>query len=140
TPSRSRCSRSPTSVPACSPTAPRPTCCWATSTRASPATRRRSVCSPAITAAVAGYRTALGLLSADHMMFGSGSTTLWGLAVALDRSGDLDSGLESVRVARSYDAQDKHLNGPGWFYLPAYDRHWYEALGHWQVARKGEAV
>ena len=89
-----------------------------------------------ITAAVRGYRAALALLSADHMMFGTGSTTLWGLAVALDRSGDLDSGLDAIRVARSYDAQDKLINGPSWFYMPDYDRYWYEALGHWQVARK----
>jgi tetratricopeptide (TPR) repeat protein len=93
-----------------------------------------------ITPAVDGYRAALALLSADHMMFGTGPTTLWGLAVALDRSGDLDSGLDAIRVARSYDAQDKLINGPGWFYLPDYDRHWYEALGHWQVARKPEVV
>ncbi len=93
-----------------------------------------------ITAAVAGYRDALALLSADHMMFGTGPTTLWGLAVALDRSGDLDSGVDAVRVARAYDPQDKMLNGPEWFFLPDYDRHWYEALGHWQVARTAEVV
>jgi tetratricopeptide (TPR) repeat protein len=93
-----------------------------------------------ITAAVEGYRAAVALLSADHMMFGTGSTTLWGLGVALDRSGDLDSGLDAIRLARTYDAQDKHINGPGWFYVPDYDRHWYEALGHWQVARKTDAL
>ena len=68
--------------------------------------------------AVNGYRAALGLLSADHMMFGTGPTTLWGLGVALDRSGDLDSGLDAIRVARSYDAQDKLITGRGWFYMP----------------------
>ena len=93
-----------------------------------------------IIAAVDGYRAALGLLSADHMMFGTGPTTLWGLAVALDRSGDLDSGLDAIRVARSYDPQDKLINSRSWFYMPDYDRHWYEALGHWQVARKVEVV
>jgi tetratricopeptide (TPR) repeat protein len=93
-----------------------------------------------ITGAVAGYRAALALLSNDDLMFGSGPTTLWGLAVALDRSGDLDSGLDAVRLARTYDSQDKKINGPDWFYVPAYDRHWYEALGHWQVARKAEVV
>jgi tetratricopeptide (TPR) repeat protein len=93
-----------------------------------------------ITPAVQGYRAALALLSADHMMFGTGPTTLWGLAVALDRSGDLDSGLDAVRLARTYDPQDKLINGPAWFYLPDYDRHWYEALGHWQVARKTDAL
>jgi len=90
-----------------------------------------------ITAAVDGYRAALALLTTDHMIFGSGPTTLWGLAVALDRSGDLEGGLESVRLARSYDAQDEQLsNEHGWFFLPDYDRHWYGALGHWMVARK----
>jgi len=92
------------------------------------------------TSAIAGYRAALALLSNDHLMFGSGPTTIWGLAVALDRADELDSGLEAIRLARSYDPQDKHLNGPGWFYLPDYDRHWYEALGHWQVARKAEVM
>ena len=33
--------------------------------------------------AVEGYRAALGLLSTDHLLYGSGATTLWGLAVAL---------------------------------------------------------
>ena len=89
-----------------------------------------------ITAAVSGYRDALALLSTDYLLFNSGPTTLWGLAVALDRAGDLDAGLASVRLARSYDPQDEQLNGDGWFYLPDYDRHWYGALGHWMVARK----
>src|SRR5262249_6232058 len=74
-----------------------------------------------------------------HMMFGTGPTTLWGLGVALDRSGDLDSGLDAIRLARTYDAKDERINGPGWFYMPDYDRHWYEALGYWQVARKADA-
>jgi tetratricopeptide (TPR) repeat protein len=93
-----------------------------------------------ITSAVAGYRAALALLSSDYLMFGGGPTTLWGLAVALDRSGDLDSGLDAVRLARTYDPKDEQINGPGWFYMPAYDRHWYEALGHWQVGRKVDVV
>jgi tetratricopeptide (TPR) repeat protein len=94
-----------------------------------------------VAAAVAGYRAALGLLSADYMVLGSGSTTLWGLGVALDRTGDLDSGLDAIRVARIYDRLDKNLEPEsGWFYSPAHDRYWYEALGAWQVARKPDAV
>jgi hypothetical protein len=89
-----------------------------------------------INAAVEGYRAALGLLSTDYLLFGSGATTLWGLGVALDRSGDLDAGLESVRLARTYDAKDEQIHGRGWFFLPRYDEHWYAALGYWQVARK----
>ncbi len=92
------------------------------------------------TTAVAGYRAALALLSNDYLMFGSGATTLWGLAVGLDRADELDASLDAVRLARVYDPQDKRINGAGWFYLPAYDSHWYEALGHWQVARKAEVV
>lgn len=93
-----------------------------------------------ITAAVEGYRAALALLSSDYLLFGTGPTTLWGLAVALDRSGDLDGALEAVRLARSYDPLDRQINGPGWFYVPEYDRHWYAALGHWAVARKAEVA
>ncbi|APR84593.1 Hypothetical protein A7982_09942 [Minicystis rosea] len=93
-----------------------------------------------ITAAVDGYRAALAMLSSDYLLFGSGPTTLWGLAVALDRSGDLDGGLDAVRLARSYDPRDRQINGPGWFYVPDYDRHWYAALGHWAVARKADVL
>lgn len=90
--------------------------------------------------AVEGYRTAIGLLSPMDFIseLGNGATTLWGLAVALDRSGDLDAGIETVWLARSYDAQDKQLNSRNWFYMPAYDRYWYAALGHWMVARKSD--
>lgn len=89
-----------------------------------------------ITAAVDGYRGAIGLLSAPIEMFTLGPTTLWGLAVALDRSGDLDGALEAIRLARTYDPLDRNLNGPGWFYVPAYDRFYYQALGHWSAARR----
>lgn len=89
-----------------------------------------------ISAAVDGYRGALGLLSAPIEMFTLGPTTMWGLAVALDRSGDLDGALEAIRLARTYDPLDKNLNGPGWFYVPAYDRFYYQALGHWSAARR----
>ncbi|MFT3774535.1 MAG: hypothetical protein QM820_54960 [Minicystis sp.] len=91
-----------------------------------------------ITAAVDGYRAALAMLSSDYLLFGTGPTTLWGLAVALDRSGDLDGGLEAVRLARSYDPRDAQISGPSWFYVPDYDRYWYAALGHWAVARKAD--
>jgi tetratricopeptide (TPR) repeat protein len=93
-----------------------------------------------VSAAVDGYRAALALLSADHMVFGSGPTTLWGLGAALDRSGDLDAGLDAIRVARIYDPRDRNITGRGWFWVPPYDQHWYAALGHWQVARKPDVV
>jgi hypothetical protein len=90
--------------------------------------------------AVDGYRASLALYFVGNQLFRGGTTTLWGLAVALDRSGDLDGGLQAVRLARSYDPQDLQLNGTEWFYVPAYDRHWYEALGHWAVARGDDVL
>ena len=62
-------------------------------------------------------------------------TTYWGLAVALDRSGDIEGAFASIRLARTYDPEDRLLNGPGWFYVPDYDSAWYAALGHWAAAR-----
>ncbi|MSP25117.1 MAG: hypothetical protein EXR75_08120 [Myxococcales bacterium] len=84
--------------------------------------------------AVRGYRTSLAELPAVAMG-AAGVTTLWGLAIALDRSGDLDGGLESVKLARSYDPGDNALKDDGWFFVPAYDEHYYAALGQWQAAR-----
>ena len=87
--------------------------------------------------AVAGYRASLSLLGTREM-FSYGVTTLWGLAVALDRSGDLESSIEHIALARTYDPNDEKLNGPGWFYVPPHDAYWYKALGDWQSARSAE--
>ncbi|WP_437570353.1 tetratricopeptide repeat protein [Sorangium sp. So ce542] len=90
-----------------------------------------------ITAAVEGYRAALSTLGSLDM-FRYGVTTLWGLAVALDRSGDLEGAIEHIRLARTYDRNDQQINGAGWFYVPPYDDAWYAALGHWAAARSAE--
>jgi len=87
--------------------------------------------------ALRGYRASLAQ-TPGAMMLDSGVTTLWGLAVALDRSGDLDGALEQVAAARAYDPNDRSINGPTWFYVPPYDKHWYRALGHWQTARSSD--
>jgi tetratricopeptide (TPR) repeat protein len=88
-----------------------------------------------IARAVAGYRAALAALSSVEAPY-LAPTTLWSLGVALDRGGDLDGALESIARARVYDPTDARLRGPTWFFVPPYDEHWYEALGHWLVARK----
>ncbi|WP_437599538.1 tetratricopeptide repeat protein [Sorangium sp. So ce590] len=90
-----------------------------------------------ITSAVEGYRAALAALGSLDM-FRYGVTTLWGLAVALDRSGDLEGALEHIRLARTYDRNDQQINGSGWFYVPPYDEAWYAAVGHWAAARSAE--
>lgn len=90
-----------------------------------------------ISSAVEGYRSALATLGSLDM-FVYGVTTLWGLAVALDRSGDLEVALQHIQLARTYDRNDKQINGSNWFYVPAYDDAWYAALGHWAAARSAE--
>ncbi|MGK4008949.1 tetratricopeptide repeat protein [Sorangium sp. So ce1036] len=90
-----------------------------------------------ITSAVDGYRAALATLGSLDM-FRYGVTTLWGLAVALDRSGDLEGAIEHIRLARTYDRNDQQIHGSGWFYVPPYDEAWYAALGHWAAARSAD--
>jgi len=87
-----------------------------------------------IGAAIRGYRRSLAT-TPDYAMILYGPTTLWGLAVALDRSGDLHGALEQVRMARAYDPDDRRLRSPTWFFLPPHDESWYAALGHWFEAR-----
>ena len=87
--------------------------------------------------AIQGYRDALASLLMDEMR-AYGVTTLWGLAVALDRNGDLEGAFANIRLARTYDVIDEEINKDTWFYSPAYDEHWYKALGAWARARKIE--
>lgn len=84
--------------------------------------------------AIHGYRDSLGSLLYDELKH-YGVTTLWGLAVALDRNGDLDDGLEHIRMARTYDEFDERIKDDSWFFSPPHDGYWYEALGEWAKAR-----
>ena len=87
-----------------------------------------------VTAAVEGYRQALAPLTTLEL-FWYAPTTLFGMGVALDRSGNLESGIDAIKLARAYDPIDKGLRGPGWFFSPSHDSHWYWALGAWSSAR-----
>jgi tetratricopeptide (TPR) repeat protein len=51
----------------------------------------------------------------------------WGLAVALDRTGDQAGGLSEAKIAIGYDPVDRELSRS--FFVPPYERHWYEGLG-----------
>lgn len=84
--------------------------------------------------AIRGYRESLGsILFIDMYRFGV--TTLWGLAVALDRNGDVEDALEHIKLARTYDKLDERIKDDSWFYSPPHDEHWYKALGYWAKAR-----
>lgn len=85
--------------------------------------------------AIRGYRESLAALVHDEVD-AYGVTTLWGLAVALDRNGDVEEGLEHIRLARTYDPLDKRIQSDSWFYSPPHDEHWYKALGAWAKARQ----
>ncbi|MFO0551589.1 MAG: hypothetical protein U0271_24590 [Polyangiaceae bacterium] len=88
-----------------------------------------------ISRAILGYRAALEgltILEAPRIA----PTTLWSLAVALDRGGDLGGALETVQRARSYDPNDVMIHSDTWFFVPAYDQFYYEALGTWDIARR----
>ncbi len=87
--------------------------------------------------AVAGYRAALEPLSTPEEVARRAPTTLWGLGVALDRSGELEPALDAIQRARAYDPADRNLSGEGWFFNPTYDAAWYAGLGHLLVARRG---
>ncbi len=90
-----------------------------------------------LSSAIADYRASLAA-TPSHALHRYGVTTWWGLAVALDRSGDLVGGLEQIQHARGYDPRDRRLKSSGWFFIPAYDAAWYAALGHWHKARSVE--
>jgi tetratricopeptide (TPR) repeat protein len=53
----------------------------------------------------------------------------WGLAVALDRSGDPAGALEVARTALTYDPDAAQIDSPNVFFVPAHDRFWYHAIG-----------
>lgn len=88
-------------------------------------------------AAIQGYRDALALIGTltSFEVPEHAPTTYWGLAVALDRSGDVEGAFSAIHMARVYDANDRRIHGPGWFFVPSYDEAWYAALGAWAEGR-----
>jgi tetratricopeptide (TPR) repeat protein len=76
-----------------------------------------------LTQAVVDYRASIAL-SADNVL------AHWGLAVALDRTGDRAGGLNEAKIAIGYDPLDQLLGDRSTvFFVPPYDRYWYEGLG-----------
>lgn len=71
--------------------------------------------------AIATYRQSLDLLPDNAL-------ARWGLAVALDRSGDSHGALAEAATALTFDPDARRLSGADVFFVPAYDRFWYLAL------------
>ena len=77
---------------------------------------------------VVGYRAAIRLAGDQPLAH-------WGLAIALDRSGDEAGAVASAANALRFDPESAALHDPNVFFLPAYDRWWYDALGAMAHAR-----
>jgi tetratricopeptide (TPR) repeat protein len=88
--------------------------------------------------AVAGYRETIALALSLPFRQGSNDEVLgtWGLAVALDRSGDPADAAVTARQATQIDPAYRLIDNRDFvFFVPAYDRYWYLALGHTEDAK-----
>lgn len=87
--------------------------------------------------AVRGYRSALSTSQHPELVAGA----YFGLAVALDRSGDFPSALDAAKRAISVQlpptsfAASSVLDLPNVFFTPAYEVHYYKALGAMAAAQ-----
>ena len=84
--------------------------------------------------AVRDYRRAIALADRpDHQ-----ALAYYGLGIALERSGDLPAALAAMRIAESIQLPGwgSALDLPGVFFVPAYDKHYYRALGAMALARE----
>ena len=64
-------------------------------------------------------------------------TGRFSLAVMFDRAGDPSRAVREARAAQGVDPIDSWLSSPAIFFVPAYDRYWYEALAATAHARPG---
>lgn len=78
---------------------------------------------------VAGYRASIRLAADQPLAY-------WGLAVALDRNGDNPGAVAAAATALTFDPDASALHDPNVFFMPGYDRFWYDALGAMARARK----
>lgn len=88
--------------------------------------------------AIAGYHVAfeasgeLGPFDRETQVL-----AVWGLAVALDRSGDTKSAMREATLAAALDPGLALIaHGESVFFVPDYERNYYVALGHLAEARK----
>jgi len=87
--------------------------------------------------AIAGYRQAVQLSAALPNDAKTGILATWGLAVALDRAGDPQGSAVEARLAVGMDSSDQIIGDRvGVFFVPAYERLWYLALGSAERARQ----
>jgi tetratricopeptide (TPR) repeat protein len=82
--------------------------------------------------ATANFRSAIEL---EPGQSSTGLLARWGLAVALDRAGDIAQAIVTAKEAVQLDAPGHSvLRNESTFFVPEYDIFWYEALRHWAFA------
>jgi tetratricopeptide (TPR) repeat protein len=91
--------------------------------------------------AVAGYRetidAAAELPNAIELEQKTGLLARWGLAVALDRSGDVAGGAKEAKLVLQLDTDMREIrSGPNVFFAPERERFWYVALGFTEYAKE----
>ncbi len=91
--------------------------------------------------AVAGYRETINaaaeLPNVIELDQKTGLLARWGLAVALDRSGDVAGGAKETKLAIQLDTDMREIRGgPNVFFAPERERYWYVALGFAEYAKE----
>ncbi|MCA9593593.1 MAG: tetratricopeptide repeat protein [Myxococcales bacterium] len=83
--------------------------------------------------AVADYKQAIRLSQRPELS----SLAYYGLGIALERAGDLPSGLDAMRMARAVQIPGlgSTLDLPSVFFVPAFDIHYYKALSAMSAER-----
>ena len=96
-----------------------------------------------LTDAIAGYREAIRITSelpnVVELEDNTGALAVWGLAVALDRAGDVAGGAAQAKLATQLDP-GMHIitprDGGNVFFVPSYEVDWYLALGWSETAKQ----
>jgi tetratricopeptide (TPR) repeat protein len=88
--------------------------------------------------AVAGYREAMAYAEALGGLAAFETSVLceWGLAVALDRSGDPAGAMAAAKHAAERDPQESIIRSRNVFFVPEYDKFWYWGLGRAERAKQ----
>jgi tetratricopeptide (TPR) repeat protein len=92
---------------------------------------------------IAGYRAtkdlAAQLPNLIELTYHTGALAVWGLAVALDRSGDIAGGAKEAKLAVELDHEMGIIRlSPDVFFAPERERDWYVALGFIEYAKETE--
>jgi tetratricopeptide (TPR) repeat protein len=93
--------------------------------------------------AVSWYRATVDLAAqlpnVVELTYHTGALAVWGLAAALDRSGDVPGGAKEASLAVVLDRDMGIIRlDPNVYFVPARERDWYVALGFIEYAKQAE--